>query len=178
MCPLIGGKMFYTIYKTTNLLNGKFYVGMHKTKDLNDGYVGSGKILRHAISKYGIENFVTETLEVYDNEHHMKLAERILVVLDTMSYNLCDGGKGGFGYINQNVLTKEQRKTNGKKGGDKPKDYSIGGHAAFKKHGLQKSFITAGLTAFKGKKHSDETKAKMRAALLKNIALKQTISTW
>lgn len=98
--------MFYTIYKTTNLLNGKFYIGKHQTNNLDDGYVGSGKLLRRAINKYGIENFSTVILEVYDEEWKMNLAEKILVVIDQdVSYNLCPGGHGGFGYINKNKLT-------------------------------------------------------------------------
>jgi hypothetical protein len=97
--------MYFLIYKTTNLVNGKFYIGKHQTTDLNDGYVGSGKLLKRAINKYGIENFSTETLEIYDTEEKMNLAEKILVVPDReISYNLCAGGHGGFGYINYNKL--------------------------------------------------------------------------
>ena len=94
--------MFYTIYKTTNLITGKFYIGKHKTKDLNDGYMGSGKILKHAISKYGVENFHKEILHICKDEDHMNLLEHILVVPDVeTNYNLCDGGKGGWSYLNR-----------------------------------------------------------------------------
>ena len=37
---------FYTIYKITNKTNGKFYIGLHETKDLLDGYMGSGISLK------------------------------------------------------------------------------------------------------------------------------------
>jgi len=44
--------MYYLIYETTNLINGKLYRGAHQTEKVNDGYLGSGKILRHPINKH------------------------------------------------------------------------------------------------------------------------------
>ena len=63
--------MFYTVYKVTNKINGKFYIGTHKTKDLNDDYMGSEKYLKYAIKKHGIENFYKEILFIYDNPDNM-----------------------------------------------------------------------------------------------------------
>jgi len=100
--------MFYTIYKVTNMLDGKIYIGKHQTKDLDDGYMGSGKHLKRAIDKYGIENFTKEILYVFDNEAEMNAKEAELVtgefVKEDTNYNLCPGGHGGFGYINANGL--------------------------------------------------------------------------
>ena len=100
--------MFYTIYKITNKINGKIYIGKHQTKDLDDGYMGSGKHLKHAQNKYGIENFEKEILFQFDNEAEMNAKEAELVneefVLREDTYNICVGGQGGFGYINSNGM--------------------------------------------------------------------------
>jgi len=95
--------MFYTVYKTTNKINGKFYVGCHKTSDLDDSYLGSGKLLRRAIEKHGIENFEREILHVFDNPEEMFAKEKEIVTEEFLSenntYNLKLGGEGGFDYI-------------------------------------------------------------------------------
>lgn len=49
--------MIFYIYKVTNIINGKYYIGQHRTKKLNDGYLGSGTNIIRAIKKYGKENF-------------------------------------------------------------------------------------------------------------------------
>lgn len=52
------------VYLTTNLINGKKYIGMHKKDYFDENYKGSGKILWYAINKYGWENFKTEVLDL------------------------------------------------------------------------------------------------------------------
>ena len=87
--------MHFIVYKTTNLINGKFYIGQHKTNNLEDGYLGSGKLLQRAIKKYGVENFKREILMYCDNQTDMSFYEKQLVELSQNSYNLCPGGRGG-----------------------------------------------------------------------------------
>ena len=92
--------MFYLIYKITNNINNKIYVGSHKTKNKDDGYTGSGKYLKHAINKYGVENFTKEILfefytakEMYDKEAEI-VDDDFLAEENT--YNLKRGGFGGL----------------------------------------------------------------------------------
>ena len=118
--------MHYTIYKTTNKLDGKIYIGKHQTKDLDDVYLGSGKILNRAIKKHGRENFSKEILHVFDNGEEMNDKEAELVseefVKEDTNYNLCPGGHGGFGFINQRIMTQEMRSFVASKAGERHKE--------------------------------------------------------
>ena len=105
--------MKYTIYQITNVINGKIYIGKHQTNNINDGYMGSGKNLKRAIKKYGIDNFVKDILYVFDSEEKMNYKEAELVTeefcLREDTYNICVGGKGGFSYINNNGMNNENK---------------------------------------------------------------------
>lgn len=91
------------VYKITNLVNNKIYVGVHKTNDLEDGYMGSGTVLRNAIQKYGIENFNKEILFNFSTYKEALEKEKEIVSKEFLSrkdiYNLRRGGLGGFEYI-------------------------------------------------------------------------------
>lgn len=99
---------YYVIYKTTNIVNNKIYIGKHQTKDLGDGYIGSGKYLYRAVEKYGSDKFKTEILYLFDSCDEMDKAENEIVNEEFVSrkdtYNLKVGGEGGFEYINSNGL--------------------------------------------------------------------------
>lgn len=124
--------MFYTIYKTTNAVNGRVYIGAHATPDINDGYLGSGKYLKRAIKKWGVENFSKEILFSFTNERDMFQKERELVTEDFISsngtYNIKLGGSGGN---------------------------------------------PGPIGAFSGRKHSEETKKRIRDAAFRQVTTKE-----
>ena len=68
------------VYCTTNLINGKKYIGSHK--DNGDWYLGSGVYLAKAIKKYGRENFVRETLWEGDESERYKVEQKMCEELD------------------------------------------------------------------------------------------------
>ena len=167
-------KKYYLVYKTTNLVNGKIYIGKHETDHLNDGYLGSGNLLKLAIAKYGEENFQREILFECSSREEMNAKEAELVNEEFLKrkdvYNIKQGGQGGFDFINTssniktraNVtrwkkLTQKEKHTLCKKIGASVKQIWI-------YHPEQYSTACAGKfpLAFKGKHHTEETKAKMR----------------
>ena len=91
---------YYYIYKTTNLINEKYYYGMHCTDNLNDGYMGSGTKLKRSIKRHGKENFKTEILEFLPNKEELIKREKEIineeVLKDPNSMNLQPGGGGGL----------------------------------------------------------------------------------
>ena len=97
-------KKYHFIYKTTNLLNEKFYVGMHSTDNLEDGYTGSGKRLRYSIRKYGLENHKFKILEFLPSREELKKREAEIVNEEMLKHPLCMnlkfGGEGGWDHVN------------------------------------------------------------------------------
>ena len=101
----------YIVYKTTNKVNGKIYIGVHKTFDANifDGYIGCGiniyKIsndfkpitpFQRAVKKYGVNAFEREILYIYDNPKEASDKEKEIVngefLLRQDTYNIAFGG--------------------------------------------------------------------------------------
>lgn len=97
--------MYYLIYKTTCLINGKYYIGKHKTSNRDDSYIGSGKLLQTAIKKYGRENFIREIILECSSEEEMNIAEKILVVPDKKTMVLISASE-----IGESLYKSEQAK--------------------------------------------------------------------
>lgn len=105
--------MYFYLYQITNRVNGKIYVGVHKTKNLDDSYMGSGVAIKSAIQKYGIDNFEKVILETFDDADSMYLKESEIVNDEFLSrgdvYNVRRGGHGGFDHINKDPDLTEKR---------------------------------------------------------------------
>ncbi|QAU04005.1 putative Seg-like homing endonuclease GIY-YIG family [Acinetobacter phage Henu6] len=170
---------FYT-YKITNLINGKIYIGVHKTDNLEDNYMGSGKILKRSIAKYGIENFKKDILMYHDSESDMFEMEALIVDQDFVdrkdTYNLKLGGFGGWDHINSDayVISLRNKKRSATFVNKLNTDAKFNEEFCSKMSKIQKTLWTnpefkkSALKAWKydwtGKKHSDETKQKMSIA--------------
>ena len=93
-------KKYHIINKTTCLINNKYYIGMHSTDNLEDGYMGSGKAIKFSIKRYGKENHRVEILEIVENRELLAERERAIVTLSKVKngkcMNLKVGGIGGF----------------------------------------------------------------------------------
>lgn len=124
--------MKYTIYKTTNKVNGMFYIGAHATKDPYDDYLGSGVYLKRAIEAYGKDSFEKEVLFVFDTAEEMFEKEVMLIDhKDPNTYNLKEGGIGGWASIHEKHKddpsfysrphTEETKKLISKKARNRPK---------------------------------------------------------
>lgn len=66
-------KMKHFVYITTNLISGKKYIGKHSTSNIDDGYLGSGILIKKAISSYGKENFKREILCMFDTAKEVEV---------------------------------------------------------------------------------------------------------
>ena len=117
--------MKYIVYQTTNKINGKIYIGVHKTENpyIFDGYIGNGICVgysinnpktayQHALKKYGYKNFIRSTLKVFDNlQDALNLEEELVTpqfVKQKNNYNTAVGG----GYL---VIYKTIYQFNNKK---------------------------------------------------------------
>ena len=87
------GEHQHILYKTTNIINGKIYIGVHN--NTNPGYLGSGSYIKNAVLKYGKENFVRETL--FEGTREEVLIQEAKLVNEEFvdhaeNYNMAIGG--------------------------------------------------------------------------------------
>lgn len=166
------------IYKTTNLVNGKFYIG--KDSRNKKSYYGSGLILNKAIKKYGKENFVKETLEICSSLDELNKCEVYWIKklnarnLD-IGYNLSEGGEGfQLGhkmsketYEKMMVMLKDRDHTWGSKISKANKGKKISDkHKAKISETLKIKYKNGYIPPALGLKRSEETKQKISKSLI------------
>ena len=172
-------KKFNYIYLITNTLNKKIYIGKHSTNDLDDGYMGSGVLVKKAIKKYGIENFTKEYLAFCDNKERLNYLEIYYIkkckAMDK-GYNLTIGGDGGRTSGTWIKGYKDSYETRKKKS-DSHKGVKIGPMSNEHKQKISKTkkgksqpkiskALKGRVSTFKWKHHTNEAKEKMRKARL------------
>ena len=148
-------KQFY-IYRTTNLVNGKTYIGQHYG-ELDDYYIGSGNTLKKAIAKYGKENFKKEILEICSDYRELNEAEErwikeLNAVEDDNCYNIASGGYNSnpcAGMTPEAEMARRKKISEAVKG---EKNYFYGKHFCGPDH------------PWYGRHHSEESKKKMSEA--------------
>jgi hypothetical protein len=162
-------KKIHYLYKTTCLITEKYYIGIHSTSNIEDGYMGSGKRLRRSIRKYGVENHKKEILSFYPDRESLIESEISVVnsslLLDDKCMNLKNGGTGGF--VNDEHRKKfiEGSKKTRFLGNEKLKWLFLNDKEWAEEHkkkvseGLKK--INFNHNTFSGKKHTIESKNKI-----------------
>lgn len=103
------------VYKTTNIINGSYYIGVHSTENINDGYLGSGNKISNAIKKYGRNNFERAIISFHSSREEALIEEHKLVDLsDPLTYNIVPGGgnpPSKRGIVNPKVLLRGENRT-------------------------------------------------------------------
>ena len=158
-------------YRTTNQINWHYYFGIHSTDDLEDGYIGTGTLLKRAIKKYGKQNFVKIIIADYSTRKeasdHEKLAVTMVQVECDECYNLKTGG------LNEATFkhTPEARKKISDAQIGKPSGRKGFKHSEETKLKMKQWWIDNPMSmkdrekvskTFKGRIHSEESKEKMK----------------
>ena len=97
----------YLVYRITNNVDGRTYIGVHKTNNINDRYMGSSKELKRDIKRYGRSNFSKEILMDFSDPQEMYETEAVLVdgefIVRSDTYNKALGGMKTIEYVNENL---------------------------------------------------------------------------
>lgn len=132
------------VYKTVNLVNNNFYFGVHTTDNLEDGYLGSGTLLKCAIAKHGVDNFKRQIIKFHDNEMDAYLHEKKIVtealVSNRRCYNIAIGGQGGYtiaGFSDYEKLKLRSKKSKSAKGINQGRNNGMYGKSLIEVYGAE-----------------------------------------
>lgn len=107
--------MNHLVYKITNEVNGRFYIGVHSTDNIDDGYLGSGVRIRNEINCYGVINFKREILANFPSRDEALKKEADLVTKETLKDILClnlVAGGGGWPELKSNKKSNNKERGN------------------------------------------------------------------
>lgn len=104
-------RKYHLVYKTTCIVTGKWYIGLHSTDDLDDGYLGSGSILSKSVKKYGRENHKCEILKLLPTRLEAANYEEYLLTEELRAEPMCMNiARGGIGYHPRPEIKEAARK--------------------------------------------------------------------
>lgn len=165
--------MHHYVYQIENVINGKIYVGKHSTENMDDGYMGSGKLLTRAIAKYGIENFRKTVIREFETPEAALLFESQIIDEDFVNrddtYNLNLGGNGSWHAANANTAEAiETHRRNGRQGAIAIwSDPDFRNRSSIRASERFKALHATGKISpvdWSGKKHTEESKKKIGKA--------------
>lgn len=154
----------FTVYRITNLINDKTYIGVHKTDNPNDEYFGSGRAILAAIRKHGKHSFRKEVLFIFgtSSEAYAKEVDLTADFHVAHTYNMRRGGVGGFTV--ENARKGAMAAKGQSRGGAANRDRGIG-LFALSKDQLREAARRGGL-AHKGRIKSPEHRERLRQAAI------------
>jgi len=93
--PLYSEKRYHYLYQTKNAITGEYYMGIHSTDDISDGYLGSGQKLLRSIKIHGKEVFSKDIIEIFDSRAFAVRREKEVVTKNLLSDPLCLNSQAG-----------------------------------------------------------------------------------
>lgn len=161
---------FNYIYRVLCVVTGEYYIGMHSTDNLEDGYLGSGKALRQSYTTHGIFKHEFEALEFLPNKETLSRREAELVnqavLNDPFCLNLKEGGYGGFDHLNvpNNWRGVSNLPENAGPLISKAMKRKVQNDSSFRERILKQlsDYREKVRAPFQGRKHTEETIEKMR----------------
>lgn len=174
-------RKFHVLYKTTNIVTGNYYIGIHSTDDLEDDYLGSGLRLRRSVKKYGKASHQREIVELLESRSALiaREAEIVtfdLIIADIKCMNLIPGGGGNDREYGASELARAKMSAASKAAIRTPEWYAKAVSTRRENDSYQHSVETKAKIseAHTGKVLTDEHKQKIGRSLVGRIVTEET----